>query len=859
MHTKRKIKDIFITIFVLITIIINGINVNNVLAEDADKEHNKVFFTQKELDYINEKNIITVGNLPKRTPMSFYNKKTGKLEGITEDILKKIEQISGLKFKFEKIPVGKRPINELKEGKYDLVAGVSRTNNFLNDKEITLSDTILVSNIVPVIKKGYIYDPTKKLRIAIPRSYQALDEYISENYPNFKVRYYDTNNDCLDAVKSGDVEVTMQNEYILSYLLQNPHYKKLEIVRAYFFDEISCIAASSNENPLLMSIINKSIKSMDRSDINQIVVVNTASHSYEYTIGDIFYVYRKTILIIGVLLVVCGLLSAIIIIMKHANLKRMEITMKQLKKAKEIAEEASIHAEQANEAKSIFLSRMSHEIRTPISIITGNTTLAERSIDNPKKVKEYLKKIQISSKHLLSIINDVLDMSAIENQKLRIAHQAFDIKEVITSVTTMYYNQCREKGIEFNVLLNNVTIENIVGDQLRLSQILLNLLSNALKFTEKGGKIKVKVTQRHINQDKIFLNFSVSDTGCGMNEEYMKRIFKPFEQEKDTTAKDHGGSGLGLSITKNLVEMMQGAIKVESEIGKGTTFSFELPFDIAENQSIVTNEAISSIRALVVDDDTDSLEYVAAVLHRMGIKFQCVNSGKEAIEVMLKARNEGSPFKLCLIDWKMPSMNGIDVARRIREIYDKNTIVIIISDYDINEIDVKAQEAGVDLCISKPIFQSSLFNILMGMANGKLVNYKKTEKEYDFKGKRLLLADDTEFNRDIAVELLEMVGFEVETAIDGLEAYNKFISSQEGYYDLILMDVQMPNMNGYESTEAIRKSNHSQGKTIKIIAMTANAFTEYIAASLSAGMDDHISKPIDTEKLYELLEQYLIK
>lgn len=517
---------------------------------------------------------------------------------------------------------------------------------------------------------------------------------------------------------------------------------------------------------------------------------------------------------------------------------------------------AIVQAENASRAKSDFLARMSHEIRTPMNAIIGETTLAQKNIENTSKVKEYLKQIMVSSKHLLNLINDILDMSAIESNKIKIAKMDFDLKEVVSTVTTLYYSQCKSKGIQFDVKMDNVRTEFLIGDQLRVQQVILNLLSNAYKFTEPGGTITFKIAEDKIDESHEKLHILVSDTGCGMNEEYMSRIFRPFEQESALTAKEHGGSGLGLSISKNLVELMGGEIRLESKVGEGTKFFIDIPFVISKNQMRDTVEDLEDISIMVVDDDTENLEYVSGMLNHFGVNYDCESDPVKAIQKITKARNEGKPYSMCLLDWKMKEMDGLKVAEKIRKLQSDDTVVIVLSAYDTNEIWDEAKKAGVNACVAKPLFQSTLFNLLMTVTNGKLVKDTQDKKEYDFTGKKVLLVDDTELNRDIAAELLSMVGFEVDQAVDGLEAVKKFQNAPE-LYDIILMDVQMPNMNGYEATKAIRNLSVPRAKDINIIAMTANAFVEDIAKSLEAGMNDHISKPIDTELMYQVLDRYL--
>lgn len=562
-------------------------------------------------------------------------------------------------------------------------------------------------------------------------------------------------------------------------------------------------------------------------------------------VPSFFENYKAVIL--PCMVVITFLIMLIIVIVLYSRKKALVLKEKSQEKYLKLMEEknqelskAIITAEKASRAKSDFLARMSHEIRTPMNAIIGETSLAQTHIGQKDKVEKYLDQIGIASKHLLNLINDILDMSAIESEKIKIANANFDLKEVVSTVTTLYYSQCRTKGIQFEAQVDNVIVEFLIGDQLRLQQIILNLLSNAYKFTDVNGKIVFKISEEKIDDNHIKLHVLVSDTGVGMSQEYMKRIFKPFEQESSLTAKEHGGSGLGLSISKNLVDLMGGTMEVESEQGVGTTFSFHVPFTISESQNRLGAERIQNMKIMAIDDDEETLQYTSGILNHIGIEHDIESDPYIALQKLTKARNDKKPYTVCLVDWKMQKMNGIDVAKRIRRCMSGDTI-----------------EAKVDACIAKPLFQSTLFNLLMTISEGKLVNESAEPENYDFTGKHLLLVDDTDMNRDIAQELLEMVGFSVDTAVNGAEGSQKFIRSKAGTYDAILMDVQMPVMNGYEAAAEIRKSNHPDANSICIIALTANAFTEDIAKSLEAGMDDHISKPIDTRLMYEVLKRHL--
>ncbi|MEG0780821.1 MAG: response regulator, partial [Oscillospiraceae bacterium] len=463
-------------------------------------------------------------------------------------------------------------------------------------------------------------------------------------------------------------------------------------------------------------------------------------------------------------------------------------------------------------------------------------------------------KINGASLLLLGLINDVLDMSAIEQGKLKLANTPFNLKELLTGLSSMYYAQCKSKGLQFDVVLSRITDETLLGDSLRLNQILLNLLSNAVKFTSEHGTVRLLVQETRREENRVFLSFTVEDNGEGMDEEMLSRLFRPFEQETATTAQKHGGSGLGLSIAKNLVEMMQGSIRVESQKGYGSQFSVTLPFQLAQSVPPVEENYFKKLRVLVVDDDKDTLDYTSAVLARIGVTHDSVASGEEAIARITRQHALGQGYDVCFVDLQMPRVNGIEVTRKIRELFDEDTVVIIISAYDLSEVETEARAAGANLFITKPLFQSTVFNALLALRRESYIQPSDRDEHFDFSGHRVLLAEDNALNREIAVELLTMTGMEVDCAENGQEAVDVWNASAPGYFDAILMDIQMPLLDGYEATRAIRAGSHPNAKKIAIYAMTANAFTDDVADALAAGMDGHIAKPIDTKLLYGALE-----
>lgn len=521
------------------------------------------------------------------------------------------------------------------------------------------------------------------------------------------------------------------------------------------------------------------------------------------------------------------------------------------------------NASNANAAKSNFLSHMSHEIRTPMNAIIGMTTIALNKLDDRERVEDCLSKIALSSRHLLGLINDVLDMSKIEGGKLLITHEPFNFRMSLQGVINLIQPQTADRGQNFDVTMHNVDEEELCGDALRLNQILLNLLSNAVKFTPKDGQIWLEVHQMRKKRNTVRFRFIIRDTGVGMSEAFIKRLYEPFEQAEASTASKFGGTGLGMAITKNLVSLLGGTISVKSEEGKGTEFSVELPFGLSGRQPSRELTGISQLKVLVVDDDRGTCEHAALLLDKMGLRVHWVLSGEEAVRRVLAMRDSDDNYDVCFIDWKMPGMDGAETARRIREKVGPDTLIIIISAYDWAPIEQEARKAGVDAFIAKPFFASTLYNTLLSATHRLVQSGSATpppapdKQQHNFTGKHILLVEDNEFNREVAQEFLEMTGATVACAVNGKEALEMFTGSAPGTYDIILMDVQMPVMDGYAATRAIRASDHPEAKRVPILAMTANAFNEDVAAAMEAGMNGHIAKPIDVDILYRLLDAHL--
>ena len=515
-------------------------------------------------------------------------------------------------------------------------------------------------------------------------------------------------------------------------------------------------------------------------------------------------------------------------------------------------------AETANRAKSTFLSNMSHDIRTPMNAIIGFTTLAVSNIENQEKVRDYLGKILASSNHLLSLINDILDMSRIESGKIHLEETKVNLSDLLHDLKTIISGQIHAKQLELYMDAMDVTDEDIYCDKTRLNQVLLNLLSNAIKFTPAGGTVSVRLRQFPSTQkDCAQYEIRVKDNGIGMSQEFAQKIFDPFERERTSTVSKIQGTGLGMAISKNIVNMMGGTIEIKTQKNKGTEFIIRLMFRIqSEKHRVEKITELEGLKALVVDDDFNTCDSVTKMLVKVGMRSEWTLSGKEAVLRAKQSIELGDAFHAYIIDWRLPDMNGIEVTRQIRSLGD-DTPIIILTAYDWSEIEVEAKAAGVTAFCAKPMFMSDLRETLMtALGQKKEQNNDDVlpEADFNFKNKHILLVEDNELNSEIATEILTEYGFIVDTAENGAEALEKVSTSKPGTYDLVLRDVQMPVMNGYEATKCIRKLKDPALANISILAMTANAFDEDRKKALESGMDGFLSKPIVIKELVQALK-----
>ncbi len=722
----------------------------HVFATSADTENTAVRLSAEELAYRDRSGEITIGCPIQDCPLLFQNKKTGQLEGITIDILNMISEATGLTFRYQELPSGNITYEVLQQLQIDMVAGVESNEINKHSAGIVMTDTYLPAEKVFVCKKGVVFQPDGKMVIAVASGSQTLEKVIRQKYPMFQILFCDSTQEALSALLSGKADAVLQNQYTIERILCKPIYEDLQIVAAASVGDSHCLACLvpinedrqnfiSDDTSLLVSIINKGIASLDKNQVSFVIIKETAENTYRFTMWDIMYRYRFaiTILFVSLLLILFLLRRNHILSLKHSEqmaaqqrAKELAVINARMKEQQLLLMDSLKHAEEGNHTKTSFLFNMSHDIRTPMNAILGFTEIARRNMDDADKLADCIEKIQVSGKHLLHLIDNVLDMTKIENGKVTLTEDCCDLEECIKKEQNNLQTEIDKKHLIFRIDTSAVKNKWVYCDSIRINQILYNLLNNAVKFSKPGGSVLITLSQ-HMCAMREYADYEirVKDTGIGMPPEFLSHIFEPFEREHTSTVSRTQGIGLGLSITKKLVDLMGGTIQVFSEPDKGTEFVLQFTFKLQEQEQ-------------------------------------------------KQVKPEQQP-----------------------------------SDKDVSA--------------------------------------------YDFSGKRLLLVEDNELNMEIAQELLCGVGFSVETAQNGQIAVEMVRNSMAGYYDAIVMDIQMPVMDGYQASREIRRLESKALAEIPIIALTANTSDEDKKEALSNGMNAHIAKPIDVRVLYGTLRNVL--
>jgi len=532
--------------------------------------------------------------------------------------------------------------------------------------------------------------------------------------------------------------------------------------------------------------------------------------------------------------------------------------MQELAEQRESLSIALEDANQANKAKTAFLSNMSHEIRTPMNAIIGLDRIALNDPAISETTREYLEKIGLSAQHLLSIINNILDMSRIESGRMSVKNEEFSFAKLLAQINTIISGQCRDKGIGYECRVKGAVDDYYIGDDMKLRQVMINILGNAVKFTPPGGTVTFVVEPIARFSGKSTLRFIISDTGIGMSQEFLPRLFDAFSQEDSSSTNRFGSTGLGMAITKNIIELMSGTISVESEKNKGTTFTVTITLTDCERKNVEKEEDTlhpHELCVLVIDDDPIACEHAKLILGQVGVSCEMALSGAEGLQMTKVRHVRREPYNLILVDWRMPDMDGVETTRRIRDAVGNETPVIILTSYNWDEIEDEAKRAGVDTFVAKPLFAGTVLDEFREAFKKK--NTELVRETADLKGRRILLAEDVDVNAEIMIMMLSMREIQVDHAENGRIAVEKFEEHEEGYYDAILMDMRMPEMDGLEATRKIREMKRPDAKKIPIIALTANAFDEDVQHSMQAGLNAHLSKPVEPEILFKTLEELI--
>ena len=814
--------------------------------------------TGEEKAWLRKHGAIRMGFLASDSGVSTFDPATGEFTGVITDYIQFAADCLGnqeLEFQLVGYDSKEAELDALKSGEIDMIFHCDQNPNLAEEYHFACTNTTWTSNLMAVTNKQH-FNENNVNRIAVPQNKLSLKKYLAFYYPQWEIVDCDTQEDAARLVKDGQADC-----FVTGISSENKYSKKYSFYSVPLVNPVrSCFAVNSG-NRSLLSILNKTIKAMPVNMLAGALAMYKSS-ARKVTLSDFIKDNFFKVMLISSIAVAVVLLTILMLLQKarkaEAAARKAASDTQELNAKLQVAVEK---AETANRAKSTFLSNMSHDIRTPMNAIIGFTTLAISNIDDKNRVKDYLSKTLASSNHLLSLINDVLDMSRIESGKIHLEEVEVNLSDVLHDLKTIVSGQIYAKQLELYMDAMDVTDEDVYCDKTRLNQILLNLLSNAIKFTPAGGTVSVRVRQlagkvRGCGQ----YEFRIKDNGIGMSQEFAQKIFEPFERERTSTVSGIQGTGLGMAITKNIVDMMGGTIEVQTAQGKGTEFTVCVPMRAQTEQRPVEKiTELEGLKALVVDDDFNTCDSVTKMLVKVGMRAEWTLSGKEAVLRARQSIEMSDVYHAYIIDWRLPDMNGIEVTRQIRSLHD-DTPIIILTAYDWSDIEVEAKAAGVTAFCAKPMFMSDLRETLMsalGQKPADAVQRLLPEKNADFKGKHILLVEDNELNREIAQEILREYGFLVDSAENGAVAVEKVSTAAPGSYDLVLMDVQMPIMDGYTATRKIRALDDPARAKLPILAMTANAFDEDRRNALESGMNGFLSKPIVIDDLVQELRKIL--
>jgi signal transduction histidine kinase/CheY-like chemotaxis protein len=812
-------------------------------------------FSQAERRWLDSHTSLHVGYLENYLPFSDTDKQ-GSVNGAVKDIVPAILDAirrPDIGVTYSGYKSYDDMITAINTGEIDVAFPVGGGLYYSEENGIYQSNTVSAAP-AELVYRGEFSEKTTE-HFAVNENNRMQYYFVRTNYPDAEITFCHSIDECLSAVLSGKAGCATMNGLRANDILRNRKYNALSHRQTSYIDSRCFGVEIGNEG--LLRLLNRGISILG-VEYTQNLLHRYNDGLFTYSFADMLRDHMA--LFASIILAIAAFIIFLLVRdsrrtkqeVREKETSRLELEEKnrKLAESQQALSDALIAAEHANNAKTTFLNSMSHDIRTPMNAIVGFTALAASHMDNKEQVKDYLSKISVSSQHLLSLINDVLDMSRIESGKMTIEETNVHLPDVIHDLRTIIQSNISSKQMELFIDTQDVTHEDIITDKLRLNQVLLNILTNAIKFTPAGGTISFRVIEKPSPSPKLTsFEFRIKDNGIGMSKEFQKTIFEAFARERTSTVSGIQGTGLGMAITKNIVDMMGGTIDVISEEGKGSEFVVIIPCKISD---VCTKfepiPELKGVRALVADDDTNTCLSICSMLREIGMRPDWTNYGKEAVVRTKEALDQADEFRVYIIDWMIPDQNGIETVRRIRKVIGSNAPIIILTAYDWADIEEEAREAGVTAFCSKPLFMSEMRNVLtQPFMSAQEPQAKGNEPEIlpNFSGKRVLLVEDNYVNQMIAETVLTEANLCVEIANDGTEAVEMVKAAPAGYFDIILMDIQMPKMDGYEATKLIRALEDKEKAGIPIIAVTANAFEEDRRAALEAGMNGHLAKPYD--------------
>ena len=808
--------------------------------------------TKEEHAWLEEKGSITLGYLSGNLPISGHDDQ-GKPTGVLGSALPIMEEYLGIPIKTKAFDSRYAMREAIKNNEVDVIFPVY-DDAWSREKEDLYQTTPLVEDRIMVAYTGD-YDDDVLKRVASTEAAIGQQEFLEQYDPSAELVNYPSRDEAFRAMSRGEVDSVIGNASIMQlFIAEHPEYDSFNT--AYLEASEGFSFAVSRDDPTLAVIMQEATQQIDDTLITNAMIRYSEARA-PFSLVEVIRHYALPLLVIGLVII-----AAIVIVFLRYR-RQVNLFNKHQAAAREALQTALDAADNASAAKTSFLSNMSHDIRTPLNAIIGMTAIAGANIGDTNRVKDCLSKIASSGKHLLSLINEILDVSKIESGRIELSEEPFDLSVMLKDLVDINRPQADAKRQKVIIRVKDIVHEEVIGDHVRLQQIYTNLVSNAIKYTPEGGTIDITLEEKNAGSAKIAqYDFTVKDNGIGMSKEYLPHVFDAFSRAERKEVTEQQGTGLGMPIALSAARMMNGDIEVESELGKGSTFTATVFLKIAELDESVYEEFIN-LPVLIVDDDEVVCESTHIMLRDLGMKPEYVLSGREAVDRLVDAEAAGEQFFAVIIDWIMPGMDGVQTIREIRKRTNGDVPIIVISAYDWTEIEKEARQAGASFFVSKPLFKSRLKQLFVELLGAepaqKDIEEKLDVSEVDLSGKRGLLAEDNDLNAEVAAAFLEAAGFELERALNGQEAFEMVRDHEPGYYDCVFMDMQMPVMNGLDATRAIRDlpREDTDYDALPIFAMTANAFVDDVRKIKEAGMNGHFAKPLDFTVLLTTLHQQL--